>query len=390
MTRISILSVLFLSLPAWAQEAEEPDPYAPIAPAPDTSAADRSNLLNPSISAIGTFALAYLGEGSPTPSGHDPARTGFSLQEIELSLQAAVDPYFGAAVFLSISEHGLEVEEATAWTTALPGFQLEIGQLLAEFGRHNNRHLETWDFVDNHLVNAALLGEEGLGGLGVEAAYVIPTGSRDVFLRVLAAGIQAGASHAHEGEEPDGEAEGEVHDDEDAHGDEVDIDAFRVAALARLESSFTLSPAWTINLGFSGYFAPSGEHGGELDVTTVGSDLHLRWRDVDGFSNVRLTAEGIMRMHEEETDSGVYTTAGWRFARRWDTALRYDWLDGGDGSDHQRVSLALWFEPSEFSRIRLQYGALLGASGAEHGEDLVHQGALQFEFSIGPHGSHSL
>ena len=51
---------------------------------------------------------------------HDPKQRGFTLQQGELSLMGAVDPYFTAEGHIVFTPDGVELEEAFAQTTALP------------------------------------------------------------------------------------------------------------------------------------------------------------------------------------------------------------------------------------------------------------------------------
>jgi hypothetical protein len=63
--------------------------------------------LLPDISVIGSFAGAYFTQDPTGNVGPDPARTGFTLQEVELALSGVVDPYFRYDAFLSFAEEGL-------------------------------------------------------------------------------------------------------------------------------------------------------------------------------------------------------------------------------------------------------------------------------------------
>ncbi|MCB1215326.1 MAG: hypothetical protein KDK66_07610, partial [Deltaproteobacteria bacterium] len=129
----------------------------------------------PDISLNGVFTLGFFRD-DPGEAGHDPGRTGFNLQEIEIAFQSVIDPYVRADVYFSFSEHGLELEEAYLSTLSLPkGLAIKAGQHLLAFGRQNQKHLETWAFVNNTLINQRLLGEEQLRELGLEVSYLFPT-----------------------------------------------------------------------------------------------------------------------------------------------------------------------------------------------------------------------
>src|SRR6185312_2597856 len=109
------------------------------------------SLLNPALSFILDGSFGYYGLhsgqfaalGLPA-AGDDPSvsREGFTLQEIEIAAQSAIDPYFEGAVFLTIPNlAGLEVEEAYLVTTSLPfNLQLKGGTFRSQFGRNNTMH----------------------------------------------------------------------------------------------------------------------------------------------------------------------------------------------------------------------------------------------------------
>ena len=386
-----------------AQEAPD-DPYAPIVPpaSGEVESAEPSNLLNPNISAIASFAVAYFSGATFAPTGHDPSRTGISLQEIEIGFQATVDPYFRTDIFMALSEHGFELEEGTVTSLCLPiGLQLQLGKLLAEFGRHNQRHLETWEFADNNLPNRMILGDHGLGALGVELSYIIPTGNRSVFLRIVAEALEAHAvsfggtyEHHHEdGEHEEEEAEHEEEASAHSHGsaDSGPFDELHIAALTRLESAFTISPEWTLMFGVSTLFGPNLAAEEDWGSRLYGADIYMRYRSSvgQGFTTVALGAEGMRleRDFHDETavDHAISGTLFWRFALRWNTALRFGMVDGDTVGEPMRGSAQVTFNPSEFSRLRAQYNAVF-----PHGDtdEVEHQAFLQVEFSIGPHGAH--
>jgi hypothetical protein len=190
--------LLLPSSDAQSQEAEE-DPYAPIVvpKSKQSQGVQPSNLMNPNISLVGTVLGAWNG-GEPGPEGSEP--TAFGLQEIELGFQAAVDPYFRVDAFLALVGGGPEIvaEQLEVTTLRFPsGLQMQFGQLLAELGRHNTRHLETWHFADTTLAHLELL-DGGISAPGIELSYLVPTGSRDFMLKLVAQGLY-GASDGERG-----------------------------------------------------------------------------------------------------------------------------------------------------------------------------------------------
>src|SRR5262249_51742622 len=106
--------------------------------------------LNPDISAIIDFAAGWYADDLGTiKSGDDPQLTGFNAQEIEVALQAVVDPYFRADVFITVPNlQNFEIEEAFLTTTHLPwNLQLKAGIFRAAIGRQNQQHLHLQDFT---------------------------------------------------------------------------------------------------------------------------------------------------------------------------------------------------------------------------------------------------
>jgi hypothetical protein len=111
---------------------------------------------------------------------HDPAVRGFTIPNVELSLDGAVDPYFRG--FANIvyklgptGETGVELEEVYFLTTSLPGnLQLRGGQFFTEFGRQNQQHPHAWSFVDQPLALNRMFGPDGLRSQGARLSWLLP------------------------------------------------------------------------------------------------------------------------------------------------------------------------------------------------------------------------
>jgi hypothetical protein len=100
------------------------------------------------------------------------------------------------------------------------------------------------------------------------------------------------------------------------------------------------------------------------------------------------------------TQSGWYLQSVYQFAARWRAGLRYDSLDSGNAhfvslddslvfdplaSQHpDRLSLMLDWNPSEFSRLRMQYDFDNARDDGERDNIL----RLQYIYGIGAHGAH--
>jgi hypothetical protein len=166
MKRALILSVLLLAAPAlWAKEEETLKKFIPdISLTFDASYAFRSL-------SDGTYADSSLPGFVQSPEGMH-GNNGFNINAVDINLASLVDPYFCLSVTLHTSPQGVEIEEAWARTTSLPaGFQITLGKFLSGFGRANGH---SWSFADQNLPYMAILGEGGLGELGIQVSWYLP------------------------------------------------------------------------------------------------------------------------------------------------------------------------------------------------------------------------
>jgi hypothetical protein len=171
----------------------EPEPPAPPPPAPApitlASGAGGKNYLNLSLDGLVAAGASTEPDVSELETGgHDPIQRGFTLQNLEIVFDGAVDPYFKAQanLVLQIAPDGttnFELEEAYAVTTSLPhNLQVKAGQYLAEFGRINPTHPHTWDFVDQPLVSGLMFGPDGLRSVGARLSWLMPVPFYSEFL----------------------------------------------------------------------------------------------------------------------------------------------------------------------------------------------------------------
>ncbi|MCG3134698.1 MAG: hypothetical protein HMLKMBBP_02044 [Planctomycetes bacterium] len=330
-------------------------------------------------------------------SGHDPQKRGFTLQNSELILTGAVDPYFTAQMNLLalISPEGeteVELEEVWAQTTQLGGgFQVKAGQFLSPIGRHNLQHPHQWDFVDAPVVSTRILGGDGMRGPGAQVSW-------------LADGLPLELTYALQN------ANGEtvvsfLGTDEDAPPAgrfvEREVRSFGdLAHTARAAWSADIDEQTPLLLGASAAFGPSGASVGG-DARVFGADATLKWRPADaqhGFPFLSLRGEMLRRIYEfddgvgvdELRDGGWYAQGTWGFTRNWTVGARYDSFGGDFGGrtpgldDRTRVSLALTHWTSEFAKVRLQ----VNRDDAESMDGDVTSIWLQLEFNLGAHGAH--
>ncbi len=309
--------------------------------------------------------------------GHDPARRGFTLQQAELSLAGAVDPYFSGEAYIVGKTGGLELEEAFLTTSSLPyGLQLEAGYMLTEYGLMNPLHPHAWDWIDQPVIQTRLFGPEGLRSPGVRLGWLTPL----PWFSELHLGVQ----DAHEGErtysflseEPiGGRPETEV--STSSMGD--------LLYLARWENFHNLTPNLGLNAGLSGLHGPNGS-GRKAGTWIYGGDLKLRWRPAENFRGwpfflwqTEISRRDWRAARYEDAgdpandlpaallrDYGFYTQALYGFHYGWAAGARFEYASGSGQSaggrqndpfrgDRYRVSPLLVWHPTEFSRLRAQY-----------------------------------
>ena len=363
------------------------------------------NVFNPQISVIGIFAAAYYSQDEPFVFAEiDPANTGVNLQEIEVGFQATVDSYFRFDTFLVFTTEGVEIEEAYGTTLfSLPlNSQFRVGRARAKFGRINQLHRHSQNFVTLPLPAAQFLGEH-LNPTSIEANFLVPV---PWYLELSASGGS-----------PDVETPTFARD-EDAN------DLGRLLYIFHMANFFELSESFGINLGGSFATGVNGTAPGERS-NLYGIDLYAKYRPLKNnpYQEIILQSEFMYldaQTPEETLENwGLYAQLVYRFAKRWNSGFRFGIIDtntpvqeeaeGGEGEEEAanlfsairgegeeeeegmlgllgrtyRISPMVTFNPSEFSQIRLQYD-YLNQDFAEN----QHAIFLQFQYAIGAHGAH--
>ncbi|HET6610953.1 MAG TPA: zinc-regulated TonB-dependent outer membrane receptor, partial [Kofleriaceae bacterium] len=346
--------------------------------------------LNPDISLILDVALASFSDDAPLQAGdHDPKASGFSLQQAELALTRAVDPYFKVNANIVFTEEGVEVEEAYGSTLALPwNLKARVGKFLTQAGRINPTHPHTWAFVDQPFILSRLFGGEGNSGVGAELSYLTPL---PWYVEII--GSMTDAAGAESARSFYGATDLGV-------SSPVDLQA----TLA-IKQFFDVSPNWSVLWGLSALTGPNST-GPDNRTDIAATDLYIKYRPIthQSYTIVSLQAEWFFRRRglgaDRLIDQGGYAQLFYRFAKEWGAAARYelgtpakdsagdvgaDYLDPEWTAARHRVTAALTFWPTEFSRIRAQGSVDL----PQWRDDPIWAGFLAFEFSIGAHGAHS-
>jgi hypothetical protein len=366
-----------------------------------------SAFTNPNISLIlDTFAYAsnlsndeLANRGIPgfTTQGLDQ-RNGFNLDSAELFLFSPVDPYSNLYANLPVTEEGIELEEAYVVTTALPeGWQLKGGKFKSNFSRLDAQHPHAWDFWDIALPYRAFLGNEGLGGeKGIQLTY-LPAWS--IYTQIGAEVLQG---------------ENDLLFGQDAQEGPHAYSFF-------VKSSLDTSDNSTI------YFGPSVLFGKTRNTNIVpsidptqtaefrgksalyGLEMVWKWKPTsqEGFTlqseylflsqtgdvtdPAIPSVDSLQRRQDGFYVQGIYRKNRWRIGARYDVldlfsdTFKRAGVEQNFGGTPHRTTASVEFNPSEFTRIRLQLAHdLSDPSGRTNNEAI-----LQFNFGIGAHAAHT-
>ncbi len=359
------------------------------------------------------FSYPFLNQ--PSSSGLN-AHRGMNFNYGELSLYSVVDPYFDLFAVIGLAPESAGLEEAYFTTRKLPyGFKIKAGKFLASFGRVNEQHEHFWDFANRPLIATALFGEDGLNEIGAQVTWVAPT----LFYLMFGAEVLNGENEQSFGTTGFNDPRSSVA-----------IDAVQGPNLyiGFIRSSFDIEEA-SILFGISNAmgttrtdqgFSSSGGTGEAVDANTdiVGGDLTIKY-SLDAIRFVSLQGEYMYRVmkgteytHDssnavsslslDKHHSGFYVQVAAKLDQLWEIGVRYDLLMQNDvslsGVDQHmpsnlpRYSAMIEYNPTEFSRLRLQFdrdeSRYVQASGGWSRQPYT-QIILQANLTIGAHGAHA-
>jgi hypothetical protein len=396
--------------------AQQPPTAAPAGVAAGSGAsagATGANSFNPAVSLIlsggytGTTQdsarYSITGFQLPADTAAGPGARGFSLGESELGLAANIDPWLRGQAHLALHpDNTVSVEEAYVQTTSLGnGLTAKAGRFFSGIGYLNSQHAHTWDFADSPLAYQAMLGTQ-YGDDGLQLHWLAPT---DQYLEL---GVEVARGRSFPGTDTGRNGAGMTALTAHTGGDIGDSHNWRaglsVLTAQATDQGLTATDAAgaLINNRFNGdtrvwvadavwKWAPNGNatrtsfklqgeylqstRNGSLTYDTVGANV------TDAYSAVQ---------------SGWYLQAVYQFMPRWRVGLRTERLSAGTpayGINATRFvdnayqpgkdTLMLDFNPSEFSRLRLQLAQDRSRQGL-----VDNQVFLQYQMSLGAHGAH--
>jgi hypothetical protein len=374
---------------------------SPLTPYSLTKQSSTPGLMNPAISVIldteyyhSTLSQKELQSfsapgfiGNPQPPPFDE---GFNLREAELAFFAPVDPYFNLYATLPVTENGIELEEAYFVTTSLPaGLQFKGGKFKSGFGRFNAFHPHAWDFVDAPLVYKLFFGGDG-EGLIEKGAQLTYLPNLPIYL-ILGAEVLQGDNDTLFG--PDGGPHaytGFVKSSLD-FGDSHSI-LFGGSVVGGKTNTTSFAPNTVLQgdsvlygLEFTYKWRPS-----RWRSFIVQSEYLYRHQTGDLTDTIALTTDSLKRNQDGFYVQALYQINRWRIGGRFDRMglFQDEVVRGGEklnfSGQPYRATGALEFNPTEFSRIRLQYNYDRSEPNKENQEIF-----LQFLIAVGAHGAHA-
>ena len=338
---------------AVAAGAPEVKDTTPAAPTQFVSRQRNQSSMNPEISATGDVQFA---------AQSDIQGLDMQLAEVEVALQATLDPYSFTKIFLTWGQDGVGVEEAYIYWTGLPAHsRADIGKFRMPVGDLNRWHRHALPETNYPLVYQEYLSPDGLSGVGASLYNALPIsiakGTTEVFLQGAAIESQALADYGHQ-----------------------------PAVLARLQNFWQLSRSTYMQIGFTGIAAQNSDSG--LTSNLLGADFRLTVRPPSEGTRKELTfrTEGyrIQRIGEAPTTTryGMYSDLFWRLSQRWVVGGRYDYVESPFGPDDptwRATGVVTWWQ-SEFVYLRLQ-------AFRNHQDSIgsIDNLTLQVVWALGPH-----
>ncbi len=376
----------------------EGDPSAPVlseatTPASSASPVQSANLFNPGISVVlnGFVTAASEETGAERIAGiasggeiENPP-LGLSLGESEISLSANIDPYFYGFMVAALGNSGeIGIEEAYIQSTNLPAnLTFTAGRFFSGIGYSNETHAHNWAFSDAALPYRAFLGSQ-LGDDGVQLVWLAPI---DFYL-LFGAEAFRGESYPAAGAQNDG------------------VGAY--SAFVRTGGDIDVSNSYLASVSYLHTRALDRDSDGDLfsgDTELLIGSLTYKWAPNGNRLNRNFTAAGeVFFGNEDGTFNGIpvdqdrfgwYAQGVYQWMPRWRVGLRYAALGSDDpgaplagtalndlGIDPFTATALLEVDPSEFSRLRLQF------SRDESGFDPNDILTLQYTVIYGVHGAH--
>jgi hypothetical protein len=322
--------------------------------------------LNPEIG-VNADLVGQLSESSLDTEGNDK----LSARELELTFGHPIDPYSRLDVTIGFSDfEDVDLEEAYVTHWGLPAeMNARLGRFRPKVGKASSVHRDVLETVDEPLVVARYLGEEGLFRTGAEASGFIPT-PWTVLTHEVTGGVMEG-----------GIGEGGT-----LFGDTRRRPSF----YGHLKNFWDISDETNAEIGLT-YLTGSSDADASYEVHALGLDATLS-HFVRAGNPLKWQSELYVQDRDEASDApnnpwGWYSLLDYRLNPRVALGARLDYVEPVGLVSAQRVRAAdtafggyLTFYQSEWARWRLQYRHTDFAAGGD--DNTVF---LQGTVSIGVH-----
>jgi hypothetical protein len=337
---------------------------------------------------------------------HDPSTNGFTWQNIELGLSGRFNEYFEAfgtyAANVDADGHWAGVYEE--WfgklqhlkAGPLGEFEVRGGRIYNRFGIQNTYHPHGFDWADQYLVNARILGEDSLTILGADVTWKLPVPWTSQLNVAVGVAPDAEEHHDHGDREMAGaefEAEGAAFDDVMTVVNWTNIYNYNDFHQYRAG----VSGAW----GDNAYGRGTQLYGAHFEYQWRGNGFepggrYFRWRNEVMWRRWGAVSGGL-EGHEEEhghadeahedededegsagqradfDDFGFYSSALYGFNNRFEVGLRAEYVEGDGlaGLDNRfRLSpgVTYYLNEARTVKFRVQYNCdHSSAFGDDHG-----------------------
>jgi hypothetical protein len=322
--------------------------------------------LNPEIG-VNADLVGQLSESALDTEGNDK----LSARELELTFGHPIDPYSRLDVTIGFSDfEDADLEEAYVTHWGLPAeMNARLGRFRPRIGKASAVHRDVLETVDEPLVVARYLGEEGLFQTGAEVSGFIPAPWTAVTHEVTGGVMEGGIGES---------------------GTLFGGTRRRPSFYGHLKNFWDVSDETNAELGLT-YLTGSSDGDTSYEVHALGLDATLV-HFIRARNPLKWQSEVYVQDRDEAGDAlnnpwGWYSLLDYRLNQRFALGGRLDYVEPVGLSSSARVRPGdtafggyLTFHQSEWARWRLQYRHTDFAAGGDDNTVFV-----QGTFSIGVH-----
>lgn len=302
----------------------------------------QQSAMNPNISVGGDYYFAYGSSESEYNRERSEINWGtgrFFLREMELSFEAALDPFARGKVFLGFGEEGADACEAYMQLLNLPlNMNLKLGKYKMQFGSLNRWHCHALPQFDRPLVMANFFSNETLKGIGAGANILLPSMTahvNELDLEIATAG--ADRSFTSDG-------------------------SHNFVYVSHFKNYWDLNRSTFVEFGLSGAMGHNDPD--EMYRTVIGGvDLRLQWSPPDRskYRGIEWWTEALYSSRDAAEGTidtwGMFSFVQCRLGARWLVGGRFDYseLPHDNSLKEYGGAVNLDFWQSEFVVFRVQY-----------------------------------